>query len=148
MDSDIKKIILSKIKIDKNTGCWNWTAALDGDGYGQIKIRKIRISPLRAHRVSYEAFVCEIPTDRQLDHLCRNRKCINPEHLELVTCKENIRRNPRIVANECRKGHKLTDENTYYSRKGNSTVRSCKICKKEKVRNNAACSSVVAQISG
>jgi hypothetical protein len=72
---------------DEN-GCWNWTAALR-NGYGVIGQKK---SLLYAHRVSYELLVGLIPVGYQIDHLCRNRRCVNPAHLEAVTQQENIRR--------------------------------------------------------
>lgn len=66
-------------------GCWNWTAALNAFGYGRFR-------GLLAHRVSYESLVGPIPDGLELDHLCRNRKCVRPEHLEPVTHDENYRR--------------------------------------------------------
>ena len=80
------------------SGCWLWTGRIDRGGYGAISINRNKY-PLRpcfikarAHRVSYEAFRGEIPSGLTLDHLCRVRCCVNPDHLEPVTLKENMSR--------------------------------------------------------
>ena len=70
-------------------GCWLWTKSIDYGGYGRIGQRGVNA---RAHRVSYEHFVGPIPDGLSLDHLCRNRRCVNPDHLEPVTGSENTRR--------------------------------------------------------
>ena len=74
------------------SGCWVWPGRLTPDGYGQC--RYIGKSML-AHRLSYELHVGPIPAGLTIDHLCRNRCCVNPDHLELVTHKQNQRRRDR-----------------------------------------------------
>ncbi len=77
--------------------CWEWTGSLSTNGYGFIWSGAENI---RAHRFAYEYFKCEaIPEGLEIDHLCRNHKCVNPDHLEVVTRRENVMRgiNPEIL---------------------------------------------------
>lgn len=80
-------------KIDKKTKCWNWIGSLNEDSY---PIAKILINgkrkDTRLSRYFYEKYKGKIPEGLQIDHLCRNIKCVNPDHLEAVTQTENIRR--------------------------------------------------------
>mgnify|MGYP003545069282 CR=1 FL=1 len=111
------------------SGCWQWTAADDGHGYGAFYYEGRMV---KAHRFSYEFHVGPIPDGLSLDHLCRNRRCVNPQHLEPVTRGENVLRGISISASnarktECMHGHPFNDENTYIRPDGN---RDCKACKK------------------
>lgn len=86
-------------------GCWTWTAQLTPDGYG----RRSK-NPKSAHRYVYERLVGPIPEGLQIDHLCRNRACVNPAHMEPVTNWENTLRGENFIAkqvkgNTCPKGH-------------------------------------------
>jgi hypothetical protein len=118
-------------------GCWVWTGGLSHNGYGQIFIdHKSR----RAHRVSYELARGAVPPGLQLDHLCRNRACINPAHLEPVTQRENIRRGlgPQIAGSrwrsktKCPHGHAYEGENLIVTAAGHRKCRAC-----QKVANAA-----------
>lgn len=65
--------------IDRNNGCWEWQGALDKDGYGWFSFKG---KNCKAHRASYKLFVGKLDSSLQIDHLCRNRRCVNPHHLE------------------------------------------------------------------
>ncbi|MGN7978246.1 HNH endonuclease [Microbacterium sp. 22195] len=73
-------------KVDKRGDCWIWTACVSPDGYGNLGVYG-RV--VRAHRFSYEIHHGPIPAGLQVDHLCRNRACVRPEHLRLVTSAQN-----------------------------------------------------------
>jgi HNH endonuclease len=93
--------------IEDANGCWIWQGYVNDSGYGVIKIRPHRI---RAHRASWEALVGPIPDGLEIDHLCRVRRCVNPEHLEPVPHRVNALRGmaPAVVVHRtgiCRNGH-------------------------------------------
>ncbi len=130
------KVCLSKFfeKINITPTCWEWLAYKDKDGYGNFRFD---YKMYQAHRFSYLLYKGEIPKGLQLDHLCRNRSCVNPEHLEAVSCKENVNRgiNHNKIKTHCPKGHKYTDENTYKNITEIRNSRHCKICVKGRCNN-------------
>lgn len=94
-------------KVEKTTTCWNWIGAKSHQGYGQFTDHTSR-SNWPAHRLAYELAVGPIPDGLQLDHLCRNRACVRPDHLEPVDAKTQASRRGAAVAAQnthCRKGH-------------------------------------------
>jgi len=91
-------------KVNSVTGCWDWLGYVNPDGYG--KLNRKGESQL-AHRAIYEAFKRKIPDGMHTDHVCRNRRCVNPDHIEIVTNLENVHRGKRC---------KLTKEKVGYIR--------------------------------
>jgi len=123
----IGKRLLSKVDFT-DEGCWEWQAGKDGGGYGSVMIRRKRYG---VHRLAYLEWVGPIPEGMEIDHLCRNRKCFNPYHLEAVTGRINKLRGIGFVAKHalathCPKGHPYDETNTYV-RKGTG-YRDCKTC--------------------
>jgi hypothetical protein len=80
-------------KVDASGDCWEWTGYTDQDGYGRVGVgRRVDQRTIPAHRYAWELMVGPIPEGLEIDHLCFNRPCVNPDHLEPVTHTENMRR--------------------------------------------------------
>ena len=117
----IPQRILDKIEVD-DSGCWLWTAADNGKGYGVVYYGGRQAY---AHRVMYELLVDKIPDGLTIDHLCKVRNCVNPQHLEPVTIRENVQRGERAQQTHCINGHEFTEDNTRIRSNG---TRKCKTC--------------------
>lgn len=119
--SDIFERMHAMVSPEPMSGCWLWTGAIDKDGYGRAYIsnkpggkglngRSRTGTTLAAHRIMFQVYRGEIPNGLGIDHLCRNRLCVNPAHLEAVTCRENLMRgNTHAKINSdktvCLRGH-------------------------------------------
>ncbi len=124
-------------KIEQSDGCWVWVGEVLPNGYGRLVYRRKRVL---AHRLSYYLHRGAIPAGAQIDHLCRNRTCVRPDHLEAVSPRENVLRGEGLAAQNarathCKVGHPID------GRKGRQ--RYCRTCAnavtrqwREKVRNS------------
>ena len=117
-------------EVRDSDSCWSWTGSTNSSGYGQFRHKGVKIN---AHRFSFELLRGEIPAGLELDHLCRNRRCVNPDHLEPVTSFVNKMRGRSFSAlnaakTHCSRGHAFTPTNT---RKRPSGWRECRACRKQ-----------------
>ncbi len=119
----LEQRIWEKISPEPNSGCWLWTGSSDALGYGQI-YRDGRLT--NAHRVTYELYIGNIPDGLVIDHLCRIPCCVNPDHLEPVTQKVNVRRGLAGSKTHCKHGHPFNLENSYVRRDGSKTCKKCR----------------------
>lgn len=148
---DLRERLESKYTPEPNTGCWLWHGMVSAEGYGKVFIAGKTYS---AHRVSYEVERGSIPVGLQIDHLCRVRNCINPDHLEAVTASENTRRgllgvliSPENKAlrtarrrawvqsrTHCKNGHALIGDNVRYLVTDRGNERQCRACKRSRAK--------------
>lgn len=108
-------------------GCWLWAAALEHGGYGRYWFDGLMRG---AHRVAYEALVDAVPPGKHLDHRCRFRSCVNLDHLEPVTQRENTLRGISLPAmyarrTKCSNGHELSGRNVMPRKEGGRRCRKC-----------------------
>lgn len=120
-------------KVERTPTCWLWNGPKNKSGYGYFSFGK---QFKRAHRLSYEEVRGEIPKGMVLDHICRIRNCVNPDHLRIVTNAENvlIGIGPTAInarKTHCPQGHEYTKENTYKAQ-SKDAGRNCIICRKQR----------------
>lgn len=138
-DKTIMTRFFAKVSEPDSNGCMRWTGAHVANGYGQIRYDG-RV--VYAHRVAYELMRGPIPEGLYIDHLCRVRDCVNPEHLEPVTHKENIMRGEapqklwgvQSVKTHCPRNHPYSEENTYRYQGEHQ----CRTCKRDRKRERRA----------
>lgn len=120
---------LLKLYVHKTETCWEWTGAIAMNGYSKTKLNFKYTS---GHRAFFEHYKGPISPGLQIDHLCKNKRCVNPEHLEMVTPRENSARSPGTISTinrhklECNSGHLLSGDNLYMTPDGRRQCRSCK----------------------
>jgi len=135
------------IKVDRSGGpdaCWEWQASLKPNGRPQFWDGH---HCALAHRVAYKLVYGDIPFGLQLDHLCRNIKCVNPAHLEPVTARVNQARSPiskttlNSAKTHCPRGHPHSQTNTYLTSQNKRICRACKL-----LRSTRLCSAKLAKL--
>lgn len=129
----------SKVNLLAPGGCWLWEAGKTPEGYGVFCVRKpgaTKSGNVLVHRWAWAHLGNELPSEgMHLDHLCRVRHCVNPDHLEPVTCRENLMRGDTLAAlnsakTECKWGHPFDALNTGRDRRGDRFCKQCKIDRK------------------
>ena len=130
--------VTESVTIDPDTGCWVWNKSLERNGYARMSVgHKVE----GVHRITYKERHGFIPDGFEIDHLCRNRACCNPDHLEAVEHRENLMRSPIAAARinsekaKCNRGHELSGDNLAIDALG---YRSCRACSRIRTARHRA----------
>lgn len=138
MTFDLPERFWSKVQENPDTGCWEWLGYCNPKGYGAFKFEG---KAQQVHRIAYRALVGEFE-EPHLDHLCKVRRCCNPEHLEPVTAEENARRSPNGQAEKthCPQQHPYSGDNLMVSPEGWRRCRACNIrkCRARRVQTKTS----------
>ena len=126
--NDLAERFWSNVEIGNHQDCWLWKQSVGSHGYGQtfdgVTVRL-------AHRVAWALSIGPIPARMTIDHRCRNRRCVNPQHLRLLTNLENATDNGQGRKTHCPSGHPYDEANTHRDKRGH---RKCRACAKERTR--------------
>jgi len=127
-------------RIQKTSKCWKWKGSVTLKGYGRMWLNAIKKTDY-AHRIVYKLLVGPIATGMTIDHLCKNKQCVNPKHMEVVSMGVNVLRSdgPAAVNSRktvCKNGHPFSGNNlTFHNRPGGHVKRVCRQCWNEYARN-------------
>ncbi len=116
------------IRVDASGDCWEWTGSCNRGGYGNFSVKGV---PINAHRYAWSSLIGPIPPKAVVDHMCRNRRCVNPDHLRIVSQRENIMSgySPKALvhrSDRCIRGHLFTPANTGRYAYGGRRCRQCR----------------------
>lgn len=137
------ELFWSKVEVGWTDECWDWNSSLGSTGYGAFTTGRVRGYTSYAHRMAYIPTKGDPGSDMTIDHLCHNKKCCNPAHLEAVPQAENARRAVKdglrvyVKRTHCKRGHEFTDDNVYRGTNGAPICKKCQKIRDGRRRENA-----------